>query len=261
MQDCVMMSAPTDEQSEYKHKTVLTSIGLSLEEMGVSNELHTVNEIAEKARLHHRTVKKSVEYIYYVQHFVPEIDIINAENKILVKIKDLPKYIQQLTEPRHLILVKLFFSKAYFGKRVPISTLNLSHDKIGLLHKMTEWINIDDDAGTIGLSIEGSKYAFNLTEEVTSIRDLSIVNLKDGTTKLREMSELIQPKKEEPDIEEFVAAVKAIGVENVQNDHNLLKEIQPVLDRIEHAQSTLNEAKSVLYKQYWPTRPNEIIRR
>lgn len=250
-----------DLPSEYKHRTVLALVGVALEGMGVSEELHTVNEIAEKAHLHHRTVKKCVEAIYYEQHFVPEIDIIYHGEKPLVHVKGLPKYVRLSTEPGYSILVKLFHAKAYFGKMISISSLNLSSEEIKSLEKIAQWILIDHYAGTIGLSIEGSKYAFNIVEGLANIRDKSIISPPEVAIKLRELDELLHPKKGERSIDEFVAMVRAVGTDNVQSYCDLLREIPSVLNRIEHAESILKEVKGILYKNTYTFRPIEIMRR
>jgi hypothetical protein len=250
-------------KSEFEHKAILTTVGLALEDMSVTKEGHTVNEVAKKAQRHHQTVRNALEEIYYIQHFIPEIDLMDEKGRILVHVKDLPRYIKISSEPEDTLLVKLFHAKAYFGHKIPISSLNLSDEEMLYIKKEvlsgnSEWIVVDHRSGTIGLTIEGSKRAFKKVEEFSDIRDTAIVNVVEGAAKLRARA---KPHKEpEIGIDMFLTVMETIGgVQNMRRHNELLAVLPSLLSRIEHAQHVLEEIKDFLYKHTNVGRPNEIF--
>lgn len=266
------MTLTSGRGSDFEHKAVLTTVGLALEDMGTNKEVHTVNKIAEKAHRHHRTVQRALEEIYYTQNFIPEIDLLHEEGKMSVHIKDLPKYVRMSSEPEDALLIKLFHAKAYFGHRIPISILNLSkeemiHIKKVALSGIAEWVVVDNRNRTIGLTIEGSKRAFKKVEELSNIRDTTITNPAKGAVQLRARAK--PPEEAELSINEFIAVIKAVGIENVRRHSELIKVLPSILTQMEHTQSvmeqaqhTLGEIRDFLYKHQHVGRPSEtFIRR
>jgi hypothetical protein len=251
-------------ESRHTHKRALARIGLVLEENGIGREEpFTINEIAESAHLHHQTVRNDLEEIYYVQHFVPEIDILHKDRRMLVKVKNLGKYVKLATKPGHSALVKLFHAKAYFGRRVPISILD--SEEIRSLKEVGDWVIIDHRTGTIGLSMEGSEYAFKEVEKLADIRDKTIVDFAAGIAELRK--EIIQPPG--LSLEELMAVAIAEDSDNARrwishklrswSNEELLKALEDISRYLERSQVILQEIRNTLYEHTPPLINNNVL--
>lgn len=166
-----------------KHDLVLILVGLALENRKVGDE-YSINEIARDVNLHHRTVRKALEHIYYAQNFIPKIDMIFKEGgRIHVKIEDLPTYQTRCVEPERVVLLKLFNKEAWFGKKIRYEA-DIG-EILRLASKLDGLIEVDRDTGMIGLSSNGADEAFEMVEDLSQIRDLAIKSIKDGSQMLR----------------------------------------------------------------------------
>jgi len=172
--------------------TIPRKLGLALEEIGLDDV--SVNRLANESTLHHRTVRRWLEYIYYIQNFIPKIDLSQKDDGgMAVHIVDLPAFVTDCFEEDHVSMLRLFRKKAFFGKKVALKPILAQMPAILGLGELVEG---DYAFENIGLSPKGAQMAFELMDHASNIRDTAVKDMLEIAGELRAMRGIRQSQEQ-----------------------------------------------------------------